>query len=85
MLCFVISDAKGAATNEGKVGAAVVSGKGFPTAQLIVYKQQTEYLCTADINSSFVWTPQENNYATFYDTQKRAWSLQFASPLDARK
>jgi hypothetical protein len=62
-----------------------VAGKGFPTAQLVVYKQQTEYLATADINAAFAWTPQENNYATFYDAKKTAWSLQFANPIDARK
>ena len=51
----------------------------------MVYRGQQDYLCLVDITPSFAYTVQENNYATFYGKDGKAWSLQFSSAEDARK
>ena len=50
----------------------------------MVYRGQQDYLCLVDITPSFAYTVQENNYATFYGKDGKAWSLQFSNAGDAR-
>ena len=50
----------------------------------MVYRGQQDYLCLVDITPSFAYTVQENNYATFYGKDGKAWSLQFSKAEDAR-
>lgn len=78
------SDDKKQPQAEGRVGAAVTAGRNCTTAQLMVYRGQQDYLCLVDITPSFAYTVQENNYATFYGKDGKAWSLQFGNAGDAR-
>ena len=72
------------AASEGKVGAAILAGINYTTAQILLYRNQTEYLCTADISASFTYNVLENNFGSFYDNDRKYWSIQFNNATDAR-
>ena len=65
-------------TDIGTVGAAIAGGVGCPSAQLILYKNPKDYLCTANIDSAFRYTVAGDHYASFYDKDQVAWSIRFA-------
>lgn len=70
---------------QGKLGCAILGMHSTKDYKLLVYASQKKHITAAKIDASFAYTVQANNYASFYDDQRLAWSFHFASEEDGAK
>ncbi|XP_046416306.1 FK506-binding protein 15-like isoform X2 [Neodiprion fabricii] len=63
----------------GKVGIALTGNVLAKQYDIILYKGTQNYLSVAAITPDFIYTVQDHNYASYYDTNKNNWSILFGN------
>ncbi|XP_046472968.1 FK506-binding protein 15 isoform X2 [Neodiprion pinetum] len=63
----------------GKVGIALTGNFLAKQYDIILYKGTQNYLSVAAITPDFIYTVQDHNYASYYDTNKNNWSILFGN------
>ncbi|XP_078737615.1 FK506-binding protein 15 isoform X2 [Lampetra fluviatilis] len=63
--------------SRGKLGLALLGSPEAKDYKLLLYGQQRKTVTSARIHSSFAFSVQANNYASFYDDQRQNWSIMF--------
>ncbi|CAN0350911.1 unnamed protein product [Lampetra fluviatilis] len=74
---FVFSSVNGQYASRGKLGLALLGSPEAKDYKLLLYGQQRKTVTSARIHSSFAFSVQANNYASFYDDQRQNWSIMF--------
>ncbi|XP_012576943.1 PREDICTED: FK506-binding protein 15 isoform X1 [Condylura cristata] len=64
---------------QGKFGAAVLGNHTAREYRILLYISQQQPVTVAKIHLNFELMARPNNYSTFYDDQRRNWSIMFES------
>ncbi|CAH1995568.1 unnamed protein product [Acanthoscelides obtectus] len=61
----------------GKHGLAIIGSTELDLYELIVYKEKTDVLIRTKLNEAFSFYKQQNNFASFYDSNSQNWLVKF--------
>jgi FK506-binding protein 15 len=75
----------GAYKPQGKLGCAVFGLHSSKDYNLLLYQSNNNHVSNTRIDGSFSFTVQSNNYASYYDDSRQAWSLRFNTTEDLVK
>ncbi|XP_048587727.1 FK506-binding protein 15 isoform X2 [Nematostella vectensis] len=72
-------------TSQGKLGAAILANHTSCDYKILLYASKQQQVATSQIHAQFVFTVQDNNYASFCDDQRQRWSICFDSEKNANR
>ncbi|XP_050389435.1 FK506-binding protein 15 isoform X2 [Patella vulgata] len=70
---------------QGKLGCALLGNAANKDYKILLYISKEKQVTNATITASTTFTPQANNYASFYDDARISWSIMFDSEENAVK